>query len=116
MSAPPPLLSALDRTPLRALLVEDSAADAGLMVMAGRNGPDLAGRFAARRPRRRVLHMSGYIDDDILRCGVLEGSAHFIRKPYSSGELSRKVWEVLGAPGENPSPPTSSTKTEVGSR
>jgi hypothetical protein len=60
--------------------------------------------------------MSGYVDDDILRCGVLEGSAHFIRKPFSSGELTRKVREVLGAPGESPSPPTSSVKTEVGNR
>ena len=48
-------------------------------------------------PRTRVLYMSGYTDDAILRHGVLEETAAFMEKPFSPETLARKVREVLDA-------------------
>ncbi len=38
-----------------------------------------------------------YTDDAVLRHGVLDDVTHFIGKPYTAAELTRKVREVLDA-------------------
>jgi len=81
------------------LLCEQHPRDVHLLltdvVMPGMGGLQLAERLAAIRPRMKVLYMSGYADSAVVRQGVLEHGMHFIGKPFSSAELTRKVRQVL---------------------
>lgn len=72
------------------------------VVMPGTSGREIAQRLAARRPRMRVLYMSGYTDDAIVRHRVLDATAPFIQKPFTRDALLRKVREVLDAPETQP--------------
>jgi FixJ family two-component response regulator len=45
----------------------------------------------------KVLCMSGYTDDSIVRHGVREAEMAFFQKPFTSDTLVRKVREVLDA-------------------
>jgi two-component system cell cycle sensor histidine kinase/response regulator CckA len=65
------------------------------VVMPGISGRDLATRMADAHPEIKVLYTSGYTDDAILRHGMLDDLTHFIGKPYTVAELTRKVREVL---------------------
>jgi signal transduction histidine kinase len=65
------------------------------VVMPLVNGRELGERLAVERPGLRVLFMSGYTDDDIVRRGLLRPGSPFLQKPFMPGDLSRKVREVL---------------------
>ena len=67
------------------------------VVMPRTSGPELAKALAKIQPRIRVLCMSGYTDDSIVRHGVLEGGMAYLQKPITSATLTRKVREVLDA-------------------
>jgi two-component system cell cycle sensor histidine kinase/response regulator CckA len=67
------------------------------VIMPQMSGPELAKRLANARPRMKVLCMSGYTDDSIVRHGVLEAHIAFIQKPITPETLTTKVREVLGA-------------------
>ncbi len=69
------------------------------VVLPGMSGRDLATRLAAVHPETKVLFTSGYTDDAILRHGVLDNATHFVGKPYTRTELTRKVREVLDSAG-----------------
>jgi CheY-like chemotaxis protein len=65
------------------------------VVMPLVNGRELSERLSVERPGLRVLFMSGYTDDDIVRRGLLRPGSPFLQKPFLPGDLSRKVREVL---------------------
>jgi two-component system, cell cycle sensor histidine kinase and response regulator CckA len=67
------------------------------VVMPGMSGPELARRLACMRPEMRVLYMSGYSDDALIRHGVVEESKAFLQKPFTPAALAHKVREVLDA-------------------
>jgi DNA-binding NtrC family response regulator len=67
------------------------------VVMPGLSGPALAKRLSSARPSMRVLCMSGYTDDAIVRHGILEAEIAFLQKPILPDMLARKVREVLDA-------------------
>jgi two-component system cell cycle sensor histidine kinase/response regulator CckA len=65
------------------------------VVMPKMSGRELAERISALRPDTRVLYMSGFTDDTIVRNGVLVDNICFIQKPFSPDDLALKVREVL---------------------
>ncbi|MBI1967608.1 MAG: PAS domain S-box protein [Gemmatimonadetes bacterium] len=68
------------------------------VVMPGMSGRQLADRLTALRPGLKVLYMSGYTDDAIVREGRLEPGLAYLQKPFRPDALARKVREVLDAP------------------
>lgn len=66
--------------------------------MPGLGGRELADRVRALQPSASVLHMSGYTDDVVIRRGVVDRSAAFIEKPFSSDELARQIRQLLDGP------------------
>ena len=65
------------------------------VVMPQMSGPELAKRLAKVRPDMKVLCMSGYTDDSIVRHGVLEAHIAYLQKPITPDTLATKVREVL---------------------
>jgi two-component system cell cycle sensor histidine kinase/response regulator CckA len=67
------------------------------VIMPKANGKALADRIASLRPDMKVIFMSGYTDEAILRHGLIEAKNNFIQKPFSPERLVRTVREVLDA-------------------
>jgi two-component system cell cycle sensor histidine kinase/response regulator CckA len=65
------------------------------VVMPRMSGSELASRLAPTRPTMKVIFMSGYTDDSVVRHGVLEAGVPFIQKPITPAVVTRKVREVL---------------------
>jgi CheY-like chemotaxis protein len=72
------------------------------LVMPGMTGRELATALLGERPDLRVIYMSGYADDAVVRHGVLEEGVNYLQKPFGPIDLARKVREVLdAAPGKS---------------
>jgi len=65
------------------------------VVMPKANGRQVAEHAARLRPRLRVLYMSGYTDEAIVKLGMLEPGLFFLHKPFSRDVVGRKVREVI---------------------
>jgi CheY-like chemotaxis protein len=65
------------------------------LVMPRMSGRQLATLMTQARPGLRVLLMSGYTEQAVLRPDVLEPRVAFLQKPFTPTELVRKVREVL---------------------
>jgi PAS domain S-box-containing protein len=72
------------------------------VVMPQMSGRELAEKARTLRPDTRVLYMSGFTDDAIVRHGLIADDLCFIQKPFSPDGLASKVRAVLG--GEHTSP------------
>jgi PAS domain S-box-containing protein len=68
------------------------------VVMPRISGPELAQLLATRCPDTRVLFISGYAHDAVIReRGLVEGAA-FLQKPFTADGLLSKLREVLDTP------------------
>ena len=65
------------------------------VVMPGMNGSHLVEKVLEARPGMRVLFMSGYTDDEVMRRGVIDGQTAFLQKPFTPDLLAHKVRGVL---------------------
>jgi PAS domain S-box-containing protein len=77
------------------------------VAMPGMSGRELADRLRQARPDVRVIFMSGYADDEIVRRGLLEPDQPFIQKPFTPDVLIRRVAELTDqwlAPSSRPVP------------
>ena len=65
------------------------------VVMPQMSGVELARRIAIKRPAIKVLFMSGYTDEAVIRYGALGAGIAFVQKPFTTETLARKVRQVL---------------------
>jgi two-component system cell cycle sensor histidine kinase/response regulator CckA len=66
------------------------------VVMPRMNGRQVAERVLLLRPGIKVLYMSGYADDAIVRRDAEADAIAFVQKPITPEVLARKVREALG--------------------
>ena len=65
------------------------------VIMPGMSCSELAKHLKSPHPKMKVLYMSGYTDNAIVRHEVLEKGVNYIQKPFTMEGLARKVREVL---------------------
>jgi nitrogen-specific signal transduction histidine kinase/ActR/RegA family two-component response regulator len=65
------------------------------IVMPGMSGSELAKLLKPLYPEIKILYMSGYTDNAVVRHGVLKKGVNYIQKPFTTEGLARKVREVL---------------------
>ena len=70
------------------------------VILGDMSGPAVAEALRALRPSIRVLYMSGYTDEAIVKTGVLEEGKPFLQKPFTPQQLARKIRDVLDEDGE----------------
>jgi len=65
------------------------------VVMPGIDGRELADRLREKRPKLRVLFVSGHSSRILAPLGVLEPGTHLLEKPFKPDQLVQKLKEVL---------------------
>lgn len=72
------------------------------MVLPGKNGRELADEVERRRPKTKIIFMTGYSRNAIVHHGRLDRGTELITKPLIERVLARKIRQVLDAPISKP--------------
>jgi signal transduction histidine kinase/CheY-like chemotaxis protein len=80
-------LEMIDHEPVSMLLTD--------VVMPGMDGRQLAEAAQVRRPELKVLYISGYADDAVVRHGVMAGEVDLLEKPFHLDTLATRVRRIL---------------------
>jgi len=70
------------------------------VVLPGLSGTAVAEAARKLRPQLRVLYMSGYTEDAIVRHGELPPALNLLEKPFSGRNLLMRVREALELPAQ----------------
>jgi PAS domain S-box-containing protein len=65
------------------------------VVMPKLGGRELADQLGKLHPHLRVVFLSGYTDDAVIRHGILERDVPFVQKPFTPLALAQRVREAL---------------------
>ena len=68
-------------------------------LLPGISGVELMRKIKVRNPDMKVIFMSGYTDDAVVRHGVLSSELEFVHKPLLPGSLLEKLRRVLDKHG-----------------
>ena len=68
------------------------------LVMPRMGGRELAALIARDFGQKRVVFMSGYTDDEIIRHAVKDAEVEYLQKPFTPNVLAHKIREVLDRP------------------
>jgi CheY-like chemotaxis protein len=83
-----------------ALPILASARSIDLLVsdvgLPGLNGRQIADYARERRPRLKVLFVTGYTEDAAIRSGTLGPGMAVITKPFAIAALAEKIWALMG--------------------
>lgn len=71
------------------------------VVMPNMSGRELYERIGRLQPTLQVIYMSGYMDDSVVRHGVLHANVPFLQKPFTAEMLVRKIREVIAGAGQS---------------
>ncbi|WP_437653937.1 ATP-binding protein [Sorangium sp. So ce1182] len=67
------------------------------VVLPDARGPEVAAVLARARAALPVLYASGHTEDSLVPGDLLDGSVHFLSKPYTPTQLAQAVRDVLDA-------------------
>ena len=65
------------------------------LIMPRMGGKELAARMQVSHPKTKILFISGYTGELIIRQGELDPCTDFLQKPFIPSILARKVREIL---------------------
>ncbi len=65
------------------------------VVMPNLGGPKLAAQLSSSRPSMKVLFVSGYAENTVLRHGEIDVTNSFLQKPFGLKSLAMKIRHVL---------------------
>jgi response regulator RpfG family c-di-GMP phosphodiesterase len=62
------------------------------------NGREFANQLLRLRPNTRLLYVSGYTDDIVLKNGISVQAMLYLQKPYSLRKLAGRVQTLMATP------------------
>jgi CheY-like chemotaxis protein len=66
------------------------------LMMPRMDGRTLANTLAAARPDMRVVFVSGYTDDAVVRRGLIDSAHAFVQKPFTGEQLANTISGLIG--------------------
>ena len=65
------------------------------VVMPGMNGIEMMEELTAQYGDIRVIYMSGYTDNEMIQHGLMEQGLHFLQKPFTPEQITKKIREIM---------------------